>query len=107
MIDEKLDEDWVNNIRKATKIIMRYASGLSLWCKELDKMELWDEYKSVEVTKMIKMKHLQLETYFQETCEKYLFEMNGNGIEKELHYMKFCIHLGLNMNIPEKIEIDI
>ena len=50
-IDKELDEDWVDIIRKAAKIIMKYAPWLSFSCKELDKMDLGGKCNQVKITK--------------------------------------------------------
>ena len=94
-IDEKLDEDWVNNIRKATEIIMRYAPGLSLSCKELDEMDLLIEYNNVEITKNDKDEAFTIGNIFSRNLWKISFwndwkwHRRGTALHEILHALGF------------------
>ena len=94
-IDKKLDKDWVDNIRKATKIIMRYAPGLSLSWEELDKIELFKWFKHVEITKNDEQEAFTIGNIFTKKLWKISFSnewkwhRKGTALHKILHSLGF------------------
>ena len=94
-IENKLDKDWVDNIWKAAQIIMKYAPGLSLSCKELDKMELWGRSYHVKIKKVVKNEAFTIGNIFKRKLWEIYFgndwkwQRRGTALHEILHSLGF------------------